>query len=451
MGVTTQFPDSSGSDDDDLSLDLDEWDKLMIVFCAALFLLLVFIIVVCVLSPLCCMHKYCCCQYPDELDKKSLKEYGSEVYGSMDEFNGGRKNSMKHTKSKQGHKWYPMATLRESEVSDWSDISTPEIIEMTQSEHALKRRERRHSRTSDYSSSTNSVLNPSHPDSRLSYGVTFDRSSHKMYIRVIKLANLRVTDPDGAEAPYVKVRVYKIPKAFFGFKKQNKEPMHNNFECEFQTKIQRRTDNPTYNERFEVKASDLDVSSYFIRLLVCDLDKFSRHVVVGEVWRDLCKTEHTSGEEVLYNDLVSIPQDENLGDIHLALMYLPTAEKLNITVLNCRGLRPIDGNKKNMETYVKINMVFEGRQLKKHKTASRGNDVNPVFGDTFVFDVPASQLDNVHFSICVIGVEKDKEEGSSLLGRLYLGVNFDPEVRAQWLEMVQHVRKQVACWHKLQG
>ena len=52
-------------------------------------------------------------------------------------------------------------------------------------------------------------------------------------------------------------------------------------------------------------------------------------------------------------------------------------------------------------------MVYEGRQLKKHKTsARRGHDAMPVFGDTFVFDVPAYQLDNVHFSICVIGVEK---------------------------------------------
>lgn len=444
--TTTSSPEGS-----DNGLDLDEWDRLMIVLAVALFLLLTFVLTVCVLSPLCCLHDYCCCQYPDELDKKSLNSYGPEVYGSMDEFNGGLKVDGKHSKLKQGHKWYPMATLRESEISDWSDISAPEIIEMGQTDP--RGRTRSSSRTSDYSSSTNSVLNPAHPDSRLAYAVTSDPQGHALHIKVIQLANFRVTEPDGAEAPYVKVRVYSIPKGLFGFKKTGREALHQRQVCEVQTKIQRRTDSPVYNESFEVKAVDLDTSAYVIRLLVCDLDRFSRHVVVGEVTRELTRAEQTSEEEIVYNDLIATPQDENLGEIHLAMMYLPTAEKLNLTVLNCRGLRQGEGGKKtNRETFVKITMVYEGRQLKKHKTSGRrGHDAMPVFGDTFVFDVPAYQLDNVHFSICVIGVDKDKEDGSSLLGRLYVGVNFDPEVKAQWMEMVQHARKQVACWHKLQA
>ncbi|XP_035825605.1 synaptotagmin-A [Aplysia californica] len=431
----------------EVTIDLDEWDKLMIVVCVALFLLLVLIIVVCVLSPHCWLYDYCPCQYASRPDKSTVQP----VYGSIhDPTSHPATRKGQSLKSKAGHKWHPMTPLRESELSDWSDISMPEIIEMKQDPSG---RRRKSSRTSDYSSSASSVMtSPSQPESRLAYGIMFDRAHARMHVRVIQLGNFRVTDPDGAMAPYVKVRVYRAPKHFFTFKlKTGKELLPNNLDVELQTKIQRRTDNPVFNESFEVKVEEPDVTAYTVKFMVCDFDKFSRHVVVGEVTCDLSKLELVSGEEVLYNDLLLNPQDEHLGEIHVALMYLPTAEKLSVALLNARGLRPLDGPKRNMETYIKITLMYDGRQLKKSKTSAKGNDLNPVYNETFVFDVPAYQLDKVYFSIAVIGVEKDKEDGRHLLGRLYIGVNFDPDARAQWLEMVHNARKQVACWHKLQS
>ena len=77
---------------------------------------------------------------------------------------------------------------------------------------------RKSTRTSDYSSSASSIPSPVQSESRLAYGLTFDRLHGRLYVRVIQLGNFRVTDPDGALSPYVKVRVYRTPRHFFTFK-----------------------------------------------------------------------------------------------------------------------------------------------------------------------------------------------------------------------------------------
>lgn len=430
-------------------IDLDDKDKLIIIIVCILFLLIVLISLVCVLNPKCLLYPYC----PFQHDRPNNPTWGEAppAYGSIPKSPQDLKPSKTPSGGKSQHSglWPQMVPLRESEYSDWSDISVPEIIELRQDPSGRKRKS---SRTSDYSSSASSVASPVHFESRLAYSVKFDRMTSKLHIRIIQLGNFRVTAPESPTAPYVKVRVYKTPKHFFTFKtKTARDLVPNNLEAEVQTKIQRRTDNPVFNEGFEVKVEESELSAITIKFLVCDFDKFSRHVVIGEVTRDLSKFPVNVNEETLFNDQLIGHTEENLGELHVALMYLPTAEKLSVMVLNAKGLRSFEGPKRNIETYVKIMMMYDGRPLKKTKTSSKSNDLNPVFNETFVFDVPPYQLDKVYFGITVIGVDKDKEDGRHMLGRLYIGVNFDPTVREQWLEMVNNARKQVACWHKLQS
>uniref|UniRef100_A0A2C9LKC7 C2 domain-containing protein n=1 Tax=Biomphalaria glabrata TaxID=6526 RepID=A0A2C9LKC7_BIOGL len=100
------------------------------------------------------------------------------------------------------------------------------------------------------------------------------------------------------------------------------------------------------------------------------------------------------------------PQEENLGELHVALMYLPTAEKLSVILLSAKNLRPIEGAKRNIEIFAKITLMHDGRPLKKTKTSGKASDLSPVFNETFVFDVPVYQLDKVYFSFAIIGVDK---------------------------------------------
>lgn len=93
--------------------------------------------------------------------------------------------------------------------------------------------------------------------------------------------------------------------------------------------------------------------------------------------------------------------------------------------------------------------MHDGRPMKKTKTSSQTNEVNPAFNESFTFDVPAHQLDKVYFTLSVL--HADKEGKRHLIGRCYIGLNFDQDSKAQWEEMIQSPRKQVTCWHRLQS
>ncbi|RUS73931.1 hypothetical protein EGW08_018303, partial [Elysia chlorotica] len=109
-------------------VDLSDWDKLMIMVGVAGFLLLVLFCLICALHPLCPLHRLCPCQYDDE------KEALVPMYGAMYDpaLDMARQKGSFKRGSQQSQQWYPMLPLRESELSDWSDISMPEVIEMKQ-------------------------------------------------------------------------------------------------------------------------------------------------------------------------------------------------------------------------------------------------------------------------------------------------------------------------------
>nr|KAG5710087.1 hypothetical protein BaRGS_030163 [Batillaria attramentaria] len=295
---------------------------------------------------------------------------------------------------------------------------------------STKPRRQSSTRSSDSSGSGSSTTYPHH-NATLSFTLTFDRTENKLYIKVKQLSGFRVTEPDGAVAPYVKVRVYRNPRHFFAFRgKAGREQLLNNLDVEVQTKIQRRVDDPVFNETFPVDVEQKDLANLSLRLLVCDFDRYQRHVVVGEVVMDVGKVEWPPEMEVDYCEHLHPPHEENLGQLHVGLMYLPTSEKLNLFVLSAESLQSVDPQKHPSECYVKVTLMHDGRPMKKTKTAAQTNDVNPCFNETFTFDVPTHQLEKVYFSLAVLHVDK---EGKRHLGAAD-GENLQTatELRAGW-------------------
>ena len=92
--------------------------------------------------------------------------------------------------------------------------------------------------------------------------------------------------------------------------------------------------------------------------------------------------------------------------------------------------------------------MSEGRPLKKVKTVIRRGDLNPEFDETIGFDIPKEDLGQVY--ICITAVHANKQVSEHRpIGRVYLGLNFDPVAKKHWTKMMQNPRKQVKCWHKL--
>ena len=92
--------------------------------------------------------------------------------------------------------------------------------------------------------------------------------------------------------------------------------------------------------------------------------------------------------------------------------------------------------------------MYDGKQLKRVKTTVRAVSLNPVFNESFSFDVPQNELDKVYFSMVVCHYEKETKH-TKLIGRVYLGSNFDVTAREHWLSMMDNPRKKIVCSYKI--
>ncbi|ESO90569.1 synaptotagmin 47 [Lottia gigantea] len=423
------------------NVHLDVFDQLAIVAGAFTLLAIAVLILVCILSPDCYMYK--CCPFNLREDEKPIEK--AVVYGSTE----GKPFRATIKEKPVPAYWHTMGTLKESDMSDsLSDAGTGDVIELKHDR--VKRNPSKYSS----SSSTGSVSpTPTHVplNGRILFTLMYDRVDSKLNIKIQQLVNFSATEPDGATAPYIKVRLYRTPKNFFTFRgKLGKDNSGQNLDVELQTKIQRRSDDPVFNEVFTKSIEQQEIGNYSLKLLICDFDRYTRHIVLGEVVVQLAKVDWLTQTEVKFDEQIGQPVEENLGEMNVSLMFLPTAEKLTITIIKAQGLKVMDPQKNTTDCCVKVVLMYDGRQMKKAKTTVKPNDLNPVYNESITFDVPQYQLENVYLSVSAIhqDVESDKK---ALIGRLYLGTNFECDAKDQWVEMMHNPRKQIMCWHKLQS
>ncbi|NWJ11962.1 SYT9 protein, partial [Crypturellus undulatus] len=91
----------------------------------------------------------------------------------------------------------------------------------------------------------------------------------------------------------------------------------------------------------------------------------------------------------------------DLGEIMFSLCYLPTAGRMTLTVIKCRNLKAMDITGAS-DPYVKVSLMCEGRRLKKRKTTTKKNTLNPVYNEAIIFDIPPENVDQVSLSIAVM-------------------------------------------------
>ena len=92
--------------------------------------------------------------------------------------------------------------------------------------------------------------------------------------------------------------------------------------------------------------------------------------------------------------------------------------------------------------------MYDGKQLKRVKTTVRESSLNPVYHESFSFDVPLIELEKVYFSLVISHYQKELKR-SKLIGRIYLGLNFDVAAREHWTSMTNNPRKWIVCTHKI--
>ena len=101
------------------------------------------------------------------------------------------------------------------------------------------------------------------------------------------------------------------------------------------------------------------------------------------------------------------------------------------------------------DPYVKIYLLYNGQRIAKKKTHVKKRTLNPVFNESFVFDVPCNEgLQNISLEFHML--DWDRVMKNEVIGQLQIGAGPRDLLEARhWDEVINCPRKQIAEWHKL--
>ncbi|XP_075423493.1 synaptotagmin-9 [Ascaphus truei] len=265
---------------------------------------------------------------------------------------------------------------------------------------------------------------------KLNFIIKYDCDLEKLIVKIHKAVNLPAKDFSGTSDPYVKI--YLLP---------DRKTKH-------QTKVHRKTLNPVFDEVFLFPVPYSELSTRKLHFSVYDFDRFSRHDVIGQIIVDnFLDLADFPRESNISRDIEHVTNDNvDLGDLMFSLCYLPTAGRLTITIIKARNLKAMDITGAS-DPYVKVSLMCDGRRLKKRKTSTKRNTLNPVYNEAIVFDVPPESIDQISLLIAVM--DYDRVGHNEVIGVGQVGNDAGSLGREHWSEMLSYPRKPVAHWHPL--
>ncbi|TMS40118.1 hypothetical protein L596_006539 [Steinernema carpocapsae] len=227
-----------------------------------------------------------------------------------------------------------------------------------------------------------------------------------------------------------------------------------------------RTSTPVFNEFF---STDLTTSQYHSTMLKVQFRHKDRHdneTVIAEYdhWLDSYPIEKfTEFELPLF---IAHP---DLGSVEFSLCYLPTAERLSVTIMRTIGLH-VEGS--NANCVVKVALVIRERLRDRQKTKILPG-ASVVFNQTMAFDLPRKEIASATLIVSVYQVKEsstskvDKEkldicdESPSAMisptpfvrlrriGRVALSATNEGSERAHWNSAIDSPREKITEIHAL--
>ncbi|XP_016403172.1 synaptotagmin-1-like [Sinocyclocheilus rhinocerous] len=214
-----------------------------------------------------------------------------------------------------------------------------------------------------------------------------------------------------------------------------------------ETKVHRKTLDPTFNEHFTFKVPYAELGGKTLVMTVYDFDRFSKHDAIGDARVQMNKVDFSHLTEE-WRDLQKAEKEEHerLGDVCLSLRYVPTAGKLTVVVLEAKNLKKMDVGGLS-DPYVKIHLMQNGKRLKKKKTTTKKNTLNPYYNESFSFEVPSEQIQKVQVVVTVL--DYDKIGKNDAIGKVLIGLNSTGTEQRHWSDMLANPRRPIAQWHAL--
>ncbi|XP_066978419.1 synaptotagmin-1-like [Macrobrachium rosenbergii] len=320
---------------------------------------------------------------------------------------------------------------------------------------------------------------------QLSFGIQYvangqDTNTGKLIITVMEAHGLPGKEYLGTACDaYVKVVIWKERRSL---RKQKSPPLHN-----FKTRTIRHTHDPAFNQSFVVETNKTQLKELVVKLVVMDADKWASPTTVGEVIQPLrdIKNLATIDHKTTLNYFMAPPKLD-FGEVLFGLSYLPTAQRLSVSVIKASNLKytNVVEDINDFCPYIRVLLISgSGRVLKKKKTTWRPGTASPVWNETLIFDLPQSQVEHVTFLLVMctrprvaltptasdtsrppddlpeenpcdltsplhdLGHNKKQDR---YVGKLALGCHVKgDEQRRHWLSIMAAPRKVVSKWHAL--
>uniref|UniRef100_A0A8C2JXM9 Synaptotagmin-7 n=1 Tax=Cyprinus carpio TaxID=7962 RepID=A0A8C2JXM9_CYPCA len=252
---------------------------------------------------------------------------------------------------------------------------------------------------------------------RIQFSLGYSFQDTTLTVKILKGQDLPAKDFSGTSDPFVKI--YLLP-----------DRKH-----KLETKIKRKNLNPHWNETFLFEGFPYEkVRERTLYLQVLDYDRFSRNDPIGEVSIPLNKVE--------------LGQLKTRGDLLLSLCYNPTANTITVNIIKARNLKAMDIGGTS-DPYVKVWLMHKDKRVEKKKTVTIKRCLNPIFNESFPFDVPAHVLRETTIIITVM--DKDRLSRNDVIGKIYLSWKSGPAEVKHWKDMLSRPRTNVAQWHALKA
>uniref|UniRef100_A0A1B6LZE9 C2 domain-containing protein n=1 Tax=Graphocephala atropunctata TaxID=36148 RepID=A0A1B6LZE9_9HEMI len=274
---------------------------------------------------------------------------------------------------------------------------------------------------------------------QLVFKLRYKQEKNILIVSVVKCRELPAKDPNaGSSDPYVKLQL--LPD------KQHK----------VKTRVLRKTRNPVYDEDFTFYGiNPSQLQSITLHFVVLSFDRYSRDDIIGEVLCPLGTVDMSQAD----NQQLTLSQDiqprslkirsQGRGELLVSLCWQPAANRLTVVVLKARNLPKMDVTGL-ADPYVKMYLICNGQRIAKKKTHVKKRTLNPVFNESFVFEIPSGTegLDNVNLEFLLL--DWDRVTKNEVIGRLELGGSKSTgSALHHWNEVCNSPRRQIAEWHKL--
>ncbi|KAG8190482.1 hypothetical protein JTE90_006659 [Oedothorax gibbosus] len=289
----------------------------------------------------------------------------------------------------------------------------------------------------------------------LEVGFAYDPPLKKMTVHVLQAQDLPDRERGGSN--HVQVRLLLLPH-----KRQK-----------FKTKI-RTGSKPQFNECFIFsRIIPEELTSMGVRFRLNGCERMRREHLIGEcivhfssirmdqqinLWLTLEPRSNIAHSDSKA-DITSLARSDSTGstqsmqhggmpELLLGLAYNGTTGRLSVEINKGSHFRNVSMNRAP-DTYVKLTLVSSnGQEIARSKTSVRRGQPNPLFKETFIFQVALFQLPDVTLMISVYNKRSMKRK--EMIGWFSLGLNSSgDEELAHWNDMRENRGEQVCRWHAL--